>query len=147
MFLAPSGVAGEQSCLCSTAAQREASSHLWGEQRNGAVPLSPSSAPCCSVCQDVALGTHNLFSLSFSLIFFRTLISSLAASLYFPTFLMIFSATWDLPLEGRRHEDGVRETEPVCSAHGERHIQASLVLTKLCQPSTLLGQWLIGSAN
>lgn len=42
--------------------------------------------------------SYNLFSLSFSLIFFRTLISSLAASRYFPTFFMIFSATCDLPL-------------------------------------------------
>lgn len=68
----------------------------------GPVPLSTggtSSHPkCCFVCKDVVLGTYNLFSLSFSLIFFRTLISSLAASRYFPTFLMIFSATCDLPL-------------------------------------------------
>lgn len=38
-------------------------------------------------------GTYNLLSLSLSLIFFRTLISSLAASRYFPTFLIIFKAT------------------------------------------------------
>lgn len=37
--------------------------------------------------------THNLFSLSFSLIFLRTLISSRAASRYLPTLRMIFRAT------------------------------------------------------
>lgn len=43
--------------------------------------------------------TYCLFSLSFSFIFFNTLISSLAASRYLPTFRIIFKATRDLPLQ------------------------------------------------
>lgn len=48
------------------------------------------------------IGTHNLLSGSFSLIFSNTLISRRAASLYFSTFLIIFRATWAPPLENTR---------------------------------------------
>lgn len=48
------------------------------------------------------IGTHNLLSGSFSLIFSNTLISRRAASLYFSTFLIIFRATWAPPLENTK---------------------------------------------
>lgn len=117
MFLATSGVAGEPREMLPALL-----SHLWRELPNS------HPQPHIALC---ALGTHNLFSLSFSLIFFRTLISSLAASRYFPTFFMIFSATCDLPLEREETEGwSQRKKKPVCSAHGERNIllhQASFV--------------------
>lgn len=50
----------------------------------------------------IVIGTHNLLSASFSLIFSNTLISRRAASLYFSTFLIIFRATWAPPLENTK---------------------------------------------
>ena len=58
--------------------------------------------------------THNLFSLSFSLIFLRTLISSRAASRYLPTLRMIFRATWDFPLDrGRKQQSSWEAMQPL----------------------------------
>lgn len=135
MFLATSGVAGEHREMLPALL-----SHLWRELPNS------HPQPHIALC---ALGTHNLFSLSFSLIFFRTLISSLAASRYFPTFFMIFSATCDLPLEREETEGWSQRKKNLCAQPMERgtscYTRHHLSPNKTLPATGAAGQWLIGS--